>query len=97
MTGTAIELRDVFRVHSTPEGDAAALQGLTLRVADWVRSATTASPSMDGNRWTTPTTRAAICSPSTSSGMIPRGPAAAAIFGVTTTGSAWPSVGCNGR
>ena len=30
----AIELRDVFRVHSTPEGDAAALQGLTLRVAD---------------------------------------------------------------
>ena len=31
---TAIELRDVFRVHSTPEGDAAALQGLTLRVAD---------------------------------------------------------------
>jgi ABC-type lipoprotein export system ATPase subunit len=31
---TAIELRDVFRVHSTPEGDAAALQGLSLRVAD---------------------------------------------------------------
>jgi ABC-type lipoprotein export system ATPase subunit len=30
----AIELRDVFRVHSTPEGDAAALQGLSLRVAD---------------------------------------------------------------
>ena len=30
----AIELRDVFRVHSTPEGDAAALQGLTLRVED---------------------------------------------------------------
>ena len=29
---TAIELRDVFRVHSTPEGDAAALQGLSLRV-----------------------------------------------------------------
>jgi len=31
---TAIELRDVFRVHSTPEGDAAALQGLSLHVAD---------------------------------------------------------------
>ncbi|MFL5928989.1 MAG: ABC transporter ATP-binding protein [Gaiellaceae bacterium] len=31
---TAIELRDVFRVHSTPEGDAAALQGLSLRVED---------------------------------------------------------------
>jgi len=31
---TAIELRDVFRVHSTPEGDAAALQGLSLDVAD---------------------------------------------------------------
>jgi ABC-type lipoprotein export system ATPase subunit len=31
---TAIELRDVFRVHSTPEGDAAALQGLSLRIAD---------------------------------------------------------------
>jgi len=34
MTSTAIELKDVFRVHSTPEGDAAALQGLSLRVAD---------------------------------------------------------------
>ena len=31
---TAIELRDVFRVHSTPEGDAAALQGLSLSVSD---------------------------------------------------------------
>jgi ABC-type lipoprotein export system ATPase subunit len=31
---TAIELRDVFRVHSTPEGDAAALQGLSLSVGD---------------------------------------------------------------
>jgi ABC-type lipoprotein export system ATPase subunit len=31
---TAIELRDVFRVHSTPEGDAAALQGLSLQVSD---------------------------------------------------------------
>jgi len=30
----AIELKDVFRVHSTPEGDAAALQGLTLRVKE---------------------------------------------------------------
>jgi ABC-type lipoprotein export system ATPase subunit len=30
----AVELRDVFRVHSTPEGDAAALQGLSLSVAD---------------------------------------------------------------
>jgi energy-coupling factor transport system ATP-binding protein len=30
----AIELRDVFRVHSTPEGDAAALQGLSLQVAE---------------------------------------------------------------
>jgi ABC-type lipoprotein export system ATPase subunit len=34
VTASAIELRDVFRVHSTPEGDAAALQGLSLRVAD---------------------------------------------------------------
>ena len=34
MSTTAIELRDVFRVHSTPEGDAAALQGLSLNVAD---------------------------------------------------------------
>jgi ABC-type lipoprotein export system ATPase subunit len=31
---TAIELRDVFRVHATAEGDAAALQGLSLRVSD---------------------------------------------------------------
>jgi ABC-type lipoprotein export system ATPase subunit len=30
----AIELKDVFRVHSTPEGDAAALQGLSLNVAE---------------------------------------------------------------
>jgi ABC-type lipoprotein export system ATPase subunit len=30
----AVELRDVFRVHSTPEGDAAALQGLTLHVRE---------------------------------------------------------------
>ena len=30
----AIELRDVFRVHSTPEGDAAALQGLSLSVRE---------------------------------------------------------------
>jgi ABC-type lipoprotein export system ATPase subunit len=30
----AIEVKDVFRVHSTPEGDAAALQGLSLRVAE---------------------------------------------------------------
>jgi ABC-type lipoprotein export system ATPase subunit len=30
----AIELKDVFRVHATAEGDAAALQGLSLRVAD---------------------------------------------------------------
>src|SRR5205823_9008814 len=29
-----IELRDVFRVHSTPEGDAAALQGLSLAVRE---------------------------------------------------------------
>ena len=29
----AIELKDVFRVHSTPEGDAAALQGLSLQVS----------------------------------------------------------------
>jgi ABC-type lipoprotein export system ATPase subunit len=34
MSTTAIDLRDVFRVHSTPEGDAAALQGLSLSVAD---------------------------------------------------------------
>ncbi|HEX3686735.1 MAG TPA: ATP-binding cassette domain-containing protein, partial [Gaiellaceae bacterium] len=30
----ALEAQDVFRVHSTPEGDAAALQGLTLSVAE---------------------------------------------------------------
>jgi len=29
---TVVEARDVFRVHSTPEGDAAALQGLTLTI-----------------------------------------------------------------
>jgi hypothetical protein len=28
----ALEIRDLFRVHSTPEGDAAALQGLSLIV-----------------------------------------------------------------
>jgi ABC-type lipoprotein export system ATPase subunit len=31
---TAVEARDVFRVYSTPEGDAAALQGLTLSVEE---------------------------------------------------------------
>jgi ABC-type Fe3+/spermidine/putrescine transport system ATPase subunit len=31
---TAIELRDVFCVHRTDEGDAAALQGLSLEVGD---------------------------------------------------------------
>ena len=31
---SAIEVRDVFRVHSTPEGDAAALQGLSLTVGE---------------------------------------------------------------
>ena len=31
---TAIELKDVFRVFSTPEGDAAALQGLSLAVEE---------------------------------------------------------------
>jgi ABC-type lipoprotein export system ATPase subunit len=31
---TAIELKDVFRVHSTPEGDAAALQGLSLQIPE---------------------------------------------------------------
>ena len=31
---TAIDVRDLFRVHSTPEGDAAALQGLSLRVRE---------------------------------------------------------------
>jgi ABC-type lipoprotein export system ATPase subunit len=30
----AIELRDVFRIYNTPEGDAAALQGLSLNVRD---------------------------------------------------------------
>ena len=30
----AIEIRDLFRVYSTPEGDAAALQGLTLEVGE---------------------------------------------------------------
>ena len=34
MSNAAVELKDVFRVHSTPEGDAAALQGLSLSVAD---------------------------------------------------------------
>jgi sulfonate transport system ATP-binding protein len=29
-----IEVRDVFKIHNTPEGDAAALQGLTLNVRD---------------------------------------------------------------
>src|SRR5439155_6900853 len=29
-----VEARDLFRVHSTPEGDAAALQGLTLAVEE---------------------------------------------------------------
>ncbi len=29
---SAVDVRDVFRVYSTPEGDAAALQGLSLRV-----------------------------------------------------------------
>jgi ABC-type lipoprotein export system ATPase subunit len=31
---SALEARDIFRVYSTPEGDAAALQGLTLTVAE---------------------------------------------------------------
>jgi ABC-type lipoprotein export system ATPase subunit len=31
---TAVDARDLFRVHSTPEGDAAALQGLTLTVEE---------------------------------------------------------------
>jgi ABC-type lipoprotein export system ATPase subunit len=31
---TAVEARDVFRVYSTPEGDAAALQGLSLSVEE---------------------------------------------------------------
>jgi ABC-type lipoprotein export system ATPase subunit len=30
----AVEIRDLFRVHSTPEGDAAALQGLSLTVQE---------------------------------------------------------------
>jgi ABC-type lipoprotein export system ATPase subunit len=30
----AVETRDLFRVHSTPEGDAAALQGLTLTIRE---------------------------------------------------------------
>jgi ABC-type lipoprotein export system ATPase subunit len=30
----AVEAHDLFRVHSTPEGDAAALQGLTLSIAE---------------------------------------------------------------
>jgi len=30
----AVEIRDLFRVHSTPEGDAAALQGLSLTVEE---------------------------------------------------------------
>src|SRR5207244_4683732 len=31
---TAIDVRDLFRVHQTPEGDAAALQGLSLTVLE---------------------------------------------------------------
>ena len=31
---TAVVVRDLFRVHTTPEGDAAALQGLSLAVDD---------------------------------------------------------------
>jgi peptide/nickel transport system ATP-binding protein len=31
---SAVEIRDLFRVYSTPEGDAAALQGLSLDVAE---------------------------------------------------------------
>ena len=31
---TAIEVRDLFRVHQTPEGDAAALQGLSLTIRE---------------------------------------------------------------
>jgi ABC-type lipoprotein export system ATPase subunit len=34
MTTAAIEVRDVFRVHQTAEGDAAALQGLSLTVRE---------------------------------------------------------------
>ena len=34
MSSLAVEAHDLFRVHSTPEGDAAALQGLTLSVAE---------------------------------------------------------------
>jgi ABC-type lipoprotein export system ATPase subunit len=34
VSSLAVEAHDVFRVHSTPEGDAAALQGLTLSVAE---------------------------------------------------------------
>src|SRR5829696_7671021 len=34
MVSNAVELRDVFRVFSTPEGDAAALQGLSLSIGD---------------------------------------------------------------
>ena len=34
MTSAAVEFTDVFRVYSTPEGDAAALQGLSLRVRE---------------------------------------------------------------
>jgi len=30
----AVDVRDLFRVHSTPEGDAAALQGLTLAIPE---------------------------------------------------------------
>ena len=44
---TAIEVRDVFRVHSTPEGDAAALQGLTLFVREG-EVATVLGPSGSG-------------------------------------------------
>jgi ABC-type lipoprotein export system ATPase subunit len=34
MVTNAVELRDVFRVFSTPEGDAAALQGLSLSIGE---------------------------------------------------------------
>ena len=45
----AIELRDVFRVHQTPEGDAAALQGLSLAVRE--RETVTVLPEV-GCTWT---------------------------------------------
>ena len=75
-----------------PRGSACRARSMLL-----TRSAITASPTVDGKRCTTPTTRAATCSPSTCSGITPLGPASAATCGVASTRSSFPSVGSTGR